>query len=64
MVIPTSLPSKELHECTSQEAIKFGDSKQGGEPEIKMLAHRLGENRVWMETREGRVIDHFSMRAH
>ena len=43
---------------------KVGDSKQGLMPEIKMFHHRLGELGVWKETRETRVINCFSLRAH
>ena len=47
-----------------QEATKFGNSKGGGMAEIKMLGHRLGVHRVQTETRETKVFDSFSVRAH
>ena len=47
-----------------QEATKFGNSKGGDVAEIKMLGHRLGVHRVQTETRETKVFDSFSVRAH
>ena len=47
-----------------QEATKFGNSKEGGGAEIKMLGHRLGVHRMQTETRETKVFDSFSVRAH
>jgi len=47
-----------------QETAKFGNSKGGCMAEIKMFSHRLGIHRMQTETRETRVIDSFSMRAH
>ena len=36
----------------------------GPVPETEMLGHRLGEPRVWTETRVTGVIDCFSLRVH
>ena len=47
-----------------QEATKFGNSKEGGGAEIKILGHRLGVHRMQTETRETKVFDSFSVRAH
>lgn len=61
---PPPLPWDEWLGYAPQESVKFGDSSHGCVPEIKTLGPRLGEHSVQTETRETRVIDCFSLRAH
>ena len=60
---PLTHPEGGVCRCTPQESIKYGESKRGCVPEIKILSPSLSEHRVWAETRETRVIDCSSMRV-
>ena len=60
---PRFLPREEQHRCGQQESAGFGDPEWGQAPETEMLGHRLGEDRVGIETRETGGTD-FSLRVH
>ena len=61
---PPSYPQEEWCGCMPQEFAGFVDTKRGHMPEIEMLDHRLGEHRLWPETRQSRMIDSFFLRVH
>ena len=58
-------PPQEWCGSVPQDSVKFGDVKLSRAPEIKSFSHSRGEHRVWMETRETKVVDcFFLVRAH
>lgn len=62
--LPLPSPWEEQHGFAPQVSAKFGVLKLSYMSKIKMLGHRLGEHRDQTKTRETRLIDCYSMRAH